>query len=162
METSQLICRANQLTGFNMRETLAFNGLSLPRENIWILMTRWLNNIWVLITPDIFWNSSLMPSKMQYPSLGQVNRSSVFVGNHLEMVTQKKYWVASSYRLASGRESGHKISPLLNLWNDKKYWDIEKLNCTNGSENFQSEDVMHSRTSFRCRPSQTVIQWLIP
>ena len=90
METSQLICRANQLTGFNMRETLAFNGLSLPRENIWILMTRWLNNIWVLITPDIFWNSSLMPSKMQYPSHGQVNRSSVFVGNHLEMVTQKK------------------------------------------------------------------------
>ena len=28
IETSQLICRANQLTGFYMRATLAFNGLT--------------------------------------------------------------------------------------------------------------------------------------
>ena len=27
IETSQLICKANQLTGFYMRATLAFNGL---------------------------------------------------------------------------------------------------------------------------------------
>ena len=38
---------------------------------------------------------------------------------------------------------------------------IEKLNCINGSGPFQSEDAMHSRTSVRCSPSQTVIQWLI-
>ena len=31
---------------------------------------------------------------------------------------------------------------------------IGKLNCINGSGTFQSEDV-------GCRPSQTVIQWLI-
>ena len=29
METSQLICTANQLTGFYMRATLTFNGLTL-------------------------------------------------------------------------------------------------------------------------------------
>ena len=29
---------------------------------------------------------------------------------------------------------------------------IEKLNCTNGSGTFQSEDVLQSRTSDRCRP----------
>ena len=28
IETSQLICKANQLTGFYMRETLAINGLN--------------------------------------------------------------------------------------------------------------------------------------
>ena len=26
---------------------------------------------------------------------------------------------------------------------------------------FQTEDVMHSRTNVRCRPCQTIIQWLI-
>ena len=35
---------------------------------------------------------------------------------------------------------------------------IEKLNCINGSGTFQSEDAMHSRTSVRCSPIQTVIQ----
>ena len=30
METSQLICCANQLTGFYMRATLALNGLNIP------------------------------------------------------------------------------------------------------------------------------------
>ena len=29
---------------------------------------------------------------------------------------------------------------------------IEKLNCINGSGTFQSKDVLHSRTSDRCRP----------
>ena len=52
LKTSQLICSANQLTGFYMRTILAFNELSLSRDNIWILMTRWLNNIWVLIIPE--------------------------------------------------------------------------------------------------------------
>ena len=37
---------------------------------------------------------------------------------------------------------------------------IENLNCINESGTIQSEDVMHSRTSARYRPSQTVIQWL--
>ena len=35
------------------------------------------------------------------------------------------------------------------------------MNYINGSGTFQSEDVMHSRTSVRYRPSQTVIQSLI-
>ena len=34
----------------------------------------------------------------------------------------------------------------------------KELNCLIGSENFQNEDVMPSRTSVRCSPSQTVIQ----
>ena len=38
---------------------------------------------------------------------------------------------------------------------------IEKLNYINGSGTFQSEDVMHSRTNVRYRPSQTVIQSII-
>ena len=38
---------------------------------------------------------------------------------------------------------------------------MEKLNCINGSGNFQSKDVMYSRTSAGGRPGQTVIQWLI-
>ena len=32
IETSQLICYANQLTGFYMRTTLAFNGLSFSNK----------------------------------------------------------------------------------------------------------------------------------
>ena len=103
---------------------LAFNELSLSRDNIWILMTRGLNNIWVLITQRL-WNTSLVPGKMQSPTHGQVNRSSVFVGNHLEMMSQWKYWAPSSYQLASGRASGHKILLRLSLWNDKNYWETE-------------------------------------
>ena len=36
IETSQLICKANQLTGFYMRETLAINGLNskLTEKNL--------------------------------------------------------------------------------------------------------------------------------
>ena len=33
IETSQLICKANQLTGFYMRATLAFNGLMLAPDS---------------------------------------------------------------------------------------------------------------------------------
>ena len=36
IETSQLICTANQLTGFGMRATLAFNGLTLEHYNVWL------------------------------------------------------------------------------------------------------------------------------
>ena len=35
METSQLIYRANQLTGFYMMATLVFNGLKPKIENFW-------------------------------------------------------------------------------------------------------------------------------
>ena len=34
IETSQLICIANQLTGFDMRATLVFNGLTFVRSEI--------------------------------------------------------------------------------------------------------------------------------
>ena len=36
IETSQLICKANQLTGFYMRVTLALNGLTESR--VWALL----------------------------------------------------------------------------------------------------------------------------
>ena len=36
IETSQLICRANQLTGFYMMATLAFNELILLQSFAWI------------------------------------------------------------------------------------------------------------------------------
>ena len=71
----------------SVRAALTFNGLSLSRENIWILLTRGLNNIWVLITPETT-NTSLMPGKLQSPSHGKLNRSSVLVGNNLEIVPQ--------------------------------------------------------------------------
>ena len=32
---------------------------------------------------------------------------------------------------------------------------IEKLNCINGSGTFQSDDLMHSSTSDRCRPMRS-------
>ena len=35
IETSQLICLANQLTDCYMRATLAFNGLKLIKESFW-------------------------------------------------------------------------------------------------------------------------------
>ena len=35
IETSQLICTANQLTGFYMRATLALNGLNIHWYNAW-------------------------------------------------------------------------------------------------------------------------------
>ena len=34
IETSQLICTTNQLTGFYMRETLALNGLNKTRKSL--------------------------------------------------------------------------------------------------------------------------------
>ena len=37
---------------------------------------------------------------------------------------------------------------------------IDKLNCTNKIQTFQSEDVRHGKNSVRCRFCQTVIQEL--
>ena len=37
IETSQLICKANQLAGFYMRATLAFNGLKIFKVRLTIL-----------------------------------------------------------------------------------------------------------------------------
>ena len=37
METSQSICIANQLTGFYMRATLAFNGLNTLPIDVWFI-----------------------------------------------------------------------------------------------------------------------------
>ena len=38
--------------------------------------------------------------------------------------------------------------------------NIDTPNCANRTETFQSEDATHGRTSFRCKPGQTVIQQL--
>ena len=38
--------------------------------------------------------------------------------------------------------------------------NIDTPNCVNRTETFQSEDAKHGRTSFRCKPGQTVIQQL--
>ena len=42
VETGQLICCANQLTGFYMRATLAFNGFIIPRMCL-VPLTEWVN-----------------------------------------------------------------------------------------------------------------------
>ena len=38
--------------------------------------------------------------------------------------------------------------------------NIDTPNCANRTKTFQSEDATHGRTSFRCKPGQTVIQQL--
>ena len=48
IETSQLICTANQLTGFYMRATLALNGLNLVAPAI-------INIIWILASLFHYW-----------------------------------------------------------------------------------------------------------
>ena len=51
-KTSQLICTANQLAGFYMRTTLAFNGLSMGRAQRWISWNT-EKRIYVLINVDL-------------------------------------------------------------------------------------------------------------
>ena len=133
---------------------LAFNELSLSRDNIWILMTRGLNNIWVLIIPEtlkyefgawqdavsISWaGESLFSLDWQTPRDG-VSKNT---GPHHHIGWHQEW---------------HLVIKFCYDWICKMTKSIEKLNCITGSRTFQSEDVMHSSTSAGCRPSQTVIQ----
>ena len=45
IETSQMICNANQLTGFYMRATLELNGL---KESMCVWVTGEKDNVWSL------------------------------------------------------------------------------------------------------------------
>ena len=48
IETNQLICSANQLTGFYMMETLAFNGLICSKLTIRTIKHRQMTPLWCL------------------------------------------------------------------------------------------------------------------
>ena len=50
VETSQLICRTNQLTDFNLMATLSFNELNLPESSV---LKIFMAIIWS--TPESVW-----------------------------------------------------------------------------------------------------------
>ena len=55
-------------------------------------------------------------------------------------------------------QEGHLIIKSSQNWIYEMTKYTKEPNYLNGSGTFQGEDVMHSRTSVRCRQSQTVIQ----
>ena len=68
-----------------------------------------------LLTPETSRKISLMPGGVLSSSHMQVNSSSAFIGNHLEMCPNKNTGPHQHAGLASGRESSHIILPHLNL-----------------------------------------------
>ena len=132
-----------------MRATLAFNGLSLSRDNISILMTRGLINIYlrVLITVKTLkyqfdtWQDAVSISwagELLFSLVWKSPRDGASIKN------------TGSHHHTGWHQEGHLVIKCWYNWSDEMTKIIENLNCLNGRETFQSEDVMHSRTNFRC------------